>query len=112
MRKILKLIGCYIGLSVFIGLMWVAVSYPVIPSTLDQWLWVFVLALPLQLAGEFVANLLWRNKLTRLVEQKTSATPFSLVRILYGVLFLLLSIGALLGAAQGWHVLRSLLGFG
>lgn len=110
MRRAIKLISTYIGLSAFICLMWVILSYPDIPSTAGQWLSMLALALPLQLAGEFVGELLWKNRATRLVEQKTAAKSFSLFRILYGVLLLLVFIGLTLGAGYVWRVLRPLTG--
>jgi len=81
MRTAIKLIGIYIGLSLVIGLIWAVASYPHMPSTSAEWLWVLVLALPLQLAGEFLGELLWQNRVTRFVQQRTAAKPFSVVRI-------------------------------
>jgi hypothetical protein len=106
MRTAIKFIGIYIGLSVFMGLMWVMLSYPDTPSTASEWAWILVLALPLQLAFEFLGELLFNNKATRFVEQKTATQSFSLVRILYGVFLLLAFAGLLLAASYGWHVLR------
>ncbi len=105
MYTAIKLIVTYIGLSVVMGLMWVILSYPDTPSTAAQWLWLFALALPLQLAGEFAGELLLNNKATRLVEQKTATKPFSMLRICYGVLLFLVIAGLLLGAGYGWRVL-------
>jgi hypothetical protein len=106
MRTVIKFIGIYIGLSVFLGLMWVMLSYPDTPSTASEWLWILVLALPLQLAFEFLGELVWNNKATRFVQQRTASQSFSLVRILYGVVLLLVFIGLLLGANYAWQVLR------
>lgn len=100
----------YVGLSVVIGLTWVLFSYPDTPSTALQWLCVFVLALPIQLAGEFVGELFWNSKATRFVEQKTAAKSFSLFRICYGVVLVLLGTGLFLGAGYGWDVLRPMIG--
>jgi hypothetical protein len=73
MHTVIKLVATYIGLSVALGLGWIILSYPDTPSTTAQWLWLFALALPVQLAGDFVGELLWNNKASRLVEQKTAA---------------------------------------
>lgn len=105
-RNAIKLIGIYIGLSVFLGLMWVILPYPNTPSTPGGWLWIFVLAVPLQLASEFLGELVWKSKVTRFVEKKTASKSFSVVRILYGVVLLLAFTGLLLAASYGWHVLR------
>jgi hypothetical protein len=64
MRTAIKFIGTYIVLSVFLGLMWVVMPYPDIPSRTSEWLWILALALPLQLAFEFLGELLWNNKAT------------------------------------------------
>lgn len=69
-----------------------------------------MLALPVQLAGEFVGELLWNNKASRLVEQKTAAKSFSPLRICYGLVLLLLFAGLLLGVGYEWRVLRPHLG--
>ncbi|QNA89980.1 hypothetical protein G4G28_18410 [Massilia sp. Dwa41.01b] len=69
----------------------------------------FALALPLQLANEFMGELLRNNKATRLVEQGTAAKSFSLLRIAYGVLLFLIVTGLLVGAGYGWRLLRPLL---
>lgn len=106
MRTAIRFIGIYIGLSVLLGLTWVLFSYPNVPSTRGEWLKVFLLALPLQLAGELLGGLLWNNKASRLVERKTAAASFSFVRILYGVLLMLLLIGLGWGASYGWGLLR------
>lgn len=90
----------------FLGLTWVMLSYPDTPSTASEWLWILALALPLQLASEFLGELVWNNKATRFVEQKTATQSFSLVRILYGVVLLLVFAGLLLGAGYVWHLLQ------
>ena len=110
MRTAIKFVGIYIGLSLVLGLMWVVASYPHIPSTSSEWLWVLVLALPLQLAGEFLGELLRENRVTRFVEQRTAAKSLSVVRIFYLLLLFLLCAGLLLAASYGWSEFQSLLG--
>lgn len=110
MRAAIKFIGIYIGLSLFIGLMWIVSSYPDTPSTAAQWFWIFALALPLQVAFEFVGELLWNNKATRLLEQKTADKSFSLLRIFFGVVLLCAFIGLLIGLTHAWSVLRPVIG--
>ena len=106
MRTAIKFTGIYIGLSVFLVLMWVIFSDPNIPSTPDAWLWALLLAIPLQLAFEFLGELVWNNKATRFVDQKTASKSFSLIRIFYGLVLLLAFAGLVIGAGYGWHVLR------
>lgn len=106
MRFAAKLITIYIGLSVFLGLLWAILSYPNLPSTPVEWVWVFALALPLQLAGEFLGEILWKNKVTQLVAQKTAEKSVSLLRIFYLLLYLLVFAALLMGAGYGWSVLQ------
>lgn len=106
MRTIIKLVGIYIGLSVFLVLTWAIFSYPNIPSSPSAWLWAFLLAIPLQLAFEFLGGLVSNNQVTRFVEQKTAEQSFSLIRILYGVVLFLAYAGLVIGAGYGWHMLR------
>lgn len=107
MKTLIKYTGTYIGLSVCLGLVWVVLSYPDIPSTPGEWLWILLLAVPLQLASEFLGEHVWNNKATRFVEQNTATRSFSIVCIAYGVILLLAFIGLMLGAAYGWNMLRS-----
>ena len=106
MRTAIKIIAIYIGLSLVIGLTWVVFSYPNTPSTAAQWCWVFALSLPIQLACELVGHIFWNNKATRFLEQKTAAKAFSVLRICYGVVLVVVFAGLLLGAGYGWQVLR------
>lgn len=107
MRTAIKFIGIYIGLSVFLVLMWAFFYYFNLPSLPSAWLWVFLLAIPLQLTFEFIGGLVWNNKATRFVEQNTATQSFSLVRVLYGVVLLVVFAGLLIAAGYGWHLLRS-----
>lgn len=79
---------------------------PQCPSTPSGWLWAFLPAIPLQLAFEFLGELVSKNKATRFVAQKTAEQSFSLVRILYGVVLFLVFAGLVIGAGYGWHMFR------
>lgn len=110
MRNTIKFTATYICLSVVLALAWIVFSYPDIPSTAGQWIWVLILAVPIQLACEFLGGLVWNNRVTHIVEQKTAAKSFSLLRILYGLVVFLASALLLLGAGYTWNSLRSALG--
>lgn len=110
MRTLLRLVPAYLTLSLFIGLIWAAWSYPELPSTAGGWLTIFALALPAQLALEFAGELWWNNRMTRYVDKETASTSLSLVRIAYGVALMLVLVGLLFGAAYGWQALEALLG--
>ena len=98
MRTTTKFVAIYIGMSVFLVLMQAIFFYPNIPSTPSAWLWAFLLAIPLQLAFEFLGELVSNNKATRFVEQKTATQSFSLVRILYGVVLFSVATGLVIAA--------------
>ena len=109
MRSAIRLFLAYVAVSVVLGLVWAVSSYPDLPATAIEWMTIFALALPLQLAMEFVGERLWNNKATRFVEGKTAAQSFSLLRIAYGVLLMLVLIGLLFGAAYAWRTLPALM---
>lgn len=109
MRAIAKFIATYVLISVAIGLVWLATSYPDIPSTPQGYLWILGLALPLQIAAEFAGSVLWNNRLARSVEQRTAGREFSMLRICYGLLHFALVAGLLFAAYFGWQLLRTLI---
>lgn len=79
------------------------------PATRGQWLAIFLLALPVQLAGELVGNFMWNNRLAQSVDRATAHKSLSLLRIGYGVFAILGCIGLIFAALTGWHLLRPLL---
>jgi hypothetical protein len=107
MRRAIKFVAVYLCLSFVFGLLWIVFSYPKLPSSPTQWIGVFLLALPMQIAGELIGDLLWNNKVTRLVEQKTGERSFSVLRIAYGILFVLLLVGLVFAATFAWDWLGS-----
>jgi hypothetical protein len=109
MRAILRFLVGYLGLSLFLGLLWLASSFPDLPSSPKQWLWLFLLALPLQLAAELTGQILWNNRVARRVERQTQDKSLSLLRIGYGLACMLSALGVLAAAVYGWHLLRPLL---
>lgn len=108
-RKLARFLAVYLGLSAFLGGVFVVLSWPNLPSTQAQWLAAFLLALPIQIAGELLGSCLWENKLARFVDDATAHKSLSLLRIGYGVFALLLFIGVIFAAAYGWRLARQLL---
>src|SRR5688572_2351057 len=106
MRSTIKFVGIYVGISVFLVLMQAIVFYPDTPSTPSAWVWAFLLAVPLQLAFEFLGELVSNNKATRFVEEKTATQSFSLLRILYGVVLFSVATGLVIAAGYAWQVLK------
>lgn len=109
MRIALTVLAAYVGLSVFLVLLWLVLGVlgaVELPDTLTKWLWLLVLAVPVHVAGELIGHVLSNNRAARFVEQKTEGKRLSLLRMLYAFLVILLSCGAILGAAYVWKLLR------
>lgn len=107
MRTALKVLAIYVGLSVFLVLLWLGLGAGELPATATQWLWLLVLAVPLQLAGELIGQGLWNNRATRFVEQKTAGKRLSALRMLYAFLMILFFGGAILAASYLWDLLNA-----
>jgi hypothetical protein len=107
---LIRMLRDYLALSFVLGLIGLASAYPDIPTTPLAWIALFAFAVPVWLAAEFCGHLLWKNRLARFVDDATQTQSFSLARIAYGVLTILLVIGLVAGAIHGWDMLRPLLG--
>ncbi len=107
MRTVLKVLAIYVGLSVFLVLLWLGLGTGHLPATATHWLWLLVLAVPLQLAGELIGEGLRNNRATRFVEHKTAGKRLSVLRMLYAFLMILFFCGAILGARYVWHLLNA-----
>ena len=105
MRRVTEYLAVYLGLSILLGLVFLALSYPWLPSTPGQWLALCLLALPVQLLAEFIGNFLWNNPLAQSVDRSTSHRSLSLLRIGYGVFAVLACIGLAFAALHGWRLL-------
>jgi len=103
----MRFAAMYLGCSALLGCIWLALSYPDRPSSPVGWACLFVLALPVQLIVELVAQRSWDNPLTQRVESLTRHKPLSLLRIGYGVIMLLLISGLLVAAGYAWLLLQA-----
>lgn len=106
MRTALKLMTIYLGLSAFLVLLWLGLGAGNLPATTTQWLWLLLLAVPLQLAGELIGQAVWNNRATRFVEHKTAGKRLSVLRILYAFLMIVVICGLILAASYGWNLLN------
>jgi hypothetical protein len=97
MRRILKFLGWYIGLSTIAALGWLILSFPNYPHSLEGWSWLFLIALPITIIGEFIGEIVSRNPVTQYVENRTSTNSFSLQRIFFHFIVMLLLFGFILG---------------
>jgi hypothetical protein len=107
MRTALKVLAVYVGLSVFLVVLWLGLGSVELPATVTQWLWLLVLAVPLHLVGELIGHGLWNNRAARFVEQKTQRKRLSLFRMLYAFLIILFFCSAIFGATYVWDLLKS-----
>lgn len=94
MRRIVMFFIAYLGFSAVLVALWLFLSYPEHPTSVSGWLLLLVLALPAQIALEFIGEVLWKNKAARFVEDRTASKSFSWIRVAYG----LIHIGVILGA--------------
>jgi hypothetical protein len=106
MQKLIRIVGTYLASSLVLGLMGLAQSYPLLPSTPLEWAALFLLALPVCLAAEMFGRVLWNNRIARFVDDATREQSFSPARIAYGVLAILLLAGLVFGAVYGWEIVR------
>lgn len=106
MLTALKVLAVYVGLSVFLVLLWLGFGAGELPATATQWLWLLVLAVPLHLLGELIGHGLWHNSAARFVEQKTAGKRLSVFRMLYAFLMILFFCGAIVGASYVWDSLK------
>jgi len=104
----------YLGLSAVAASTWFLWSFPDHPKSVSGWLWVLLLALPIQIVGEFAGESLWNGLGGRAIERRTSDRSFSWLRILYGLMVTLVFCGGVIGltllvrylyaaASQGSH---------
>ena len=106
MRTALKFLAVYVGLSVFLVLLWLGLGAGELPATATQWVWLLLLAVPLHLLGELIGHGLWNNRAARFVEQRTSGKRLSIFRMLYAFLMILFFCGAIVGASHVWDLLK------
>lgn len=106
MRTTLKVLATYVGLSIFLVLLWLVLDPGELPATATQWLWLLVLAVPLQLVGELIGQSLWNTNATRFVEQKTAGKRLSVFRMFYAFVMILFFCGAIIGASYVWGLLN------
>lgn len=99
MLRIFKFLGWYIALSVAATLGMLLFAFPDYPKTPSGWLWFFVLALPVTLVGELVGELISRNRVAQAIEEKSQGKSFSLLRVLYAFIAMLIVFGIVWGFA-------------
>lgn len=96
LKRALLLLAAYLAASALLGVLVLLQFYPARPDTWLGWGLLFVVALPLTLAAEFLGALVFRNPLSQAVERRTRGHRFSWLRVLtgLGVLLLVLLLAA------------------
>ena len=102
MRRMFPFLAIYVALSVIAAIVSLVASFPNYPHSTSAWLWLLLLALPVQCLLEFLGSLIWNNKASRAIEFKTAEKRFSWVRIGYGLLCFSVFFGVLF--AVSWVI--------
>jgi len=97
MERLLTFIGLYVALSVVAAIALLAGIFPQYPKTLGGWALLLALALPLTLAGEFVGEFFWRNRIAQAIATRSSGSSLSLLRLSYAFAVMLLCFALAVG---------------
>lgn len=101
----LRVLGIYALVSGLLAGLMLLQAFPARPETAIGWILLFVLALPLTLAGEWAGDKLLNNKLGRYVDDKTKGQRVSFVRIIFGLGVYLGAIAATIVLYRAWQSL-------
>ncbi|MEO6279932.1 hypothetical protein [Roseateles sp.] len=109
MKSALKFVLAYVLLSCLLGGLSLIQSFPALPTSWLGWLLMFVLVIPITLAGEFLGEVLFRNPVSQFVERRTKHRQFSWLRVLVALAGMLVALGAVLGlghliSSNGWSI--------
>jgi len=101
MERLLTFVVLYLAVSTVAVLALLVGVFPYHPKTITEWALIFVLALPLTLAGELVGEFFWRNRITQAIAARSSGSSLSLLRLGYAFAVMLLFFVLALGV-QSW----------
>ena len=93
MKRFFKIAGIYLLLSAFAAVGVLIGAFPKYPTTLNGWVLLLLLALPLTIVGELIGEVIWRNRIARAVEENTAGQSLSGLRIFYALVAMLLLFG-------------------
>jgi hypothetical protein len=74
--------------------------FPSYPKSLLGWILLFIFALPITVAGEWMGGLITENRLAQKIENETTSEPVSIVRMIYLLFALLLAFAIYFGCAH------------
>ena len=101
MERLLTFVVLYLAVSTVAVLALLVGVFPYHPKTITGWALLFVLALPLTLAGELVGEFFWGNRITQAIAARSSGSSLSLLRLGYAFAVMLLFFVLALGV-QSW----------
>ncbi|MDP2239758.1 MAG: hypothetical protein Q8K18_06285 [Burkholderiales bacterium] len=100
MTRFLKIAGIYVVMSAVAAVGVLIGIFPKHPNTINGWLLLLALALPLTIAGELVGEFIWRNRVAQAVETNTAGRSLSGLRIVYAFVAMLLLFGLVFAVGQ------------
>lgn len=83
MRQLFRFAGVYLAVSTFAGIALLADTWPLYPRSSVEWILLFVIALPVTVLGEWLAEGLTSNPLSAKVERSRRRVGFSWARVGY-----------------------------
>jgi hypothetical protein len=109
MKSAVKFVLACMLLSCLLGGLTLIQSFPVRPTSWLGWLLLFMLAIPITLAGEFLGDVIFRNPASQAAGRRTRHLQFSWLRVLVALVVTLVALGAVLGlghliSANGWSI--------
>jgi len=99
----LRLAAIYLALSLRLAALALLQVVPWRPASWLGWTALLLLALPLSLLGEYVGQLLWTNRMSRSIEERTRGQAFSWARVAYALVVMVVVLGALIAATVAWR---------
>lgn len=93
MPRTIQIVCWYIVLTVAASIGMLLSVFPHFPKMPMGWVWLFVFSLPVTIVGEFIGNSIWKNRVAKAIERRTSERSLSWLRICYGFVVMLLVFG-------------------
>ena len=93
MKRLLTIAGIYLSLSAVAAVGVLMGAFSKHPTTVNGWVLLLLLALPLTIVGELIGEVIWRNRIAHAVEENTTGQSLSGLRILYALVAMLLLFG-------------------
>lgn len=83
LKSLLRFVMVYLIVSAFASIALLADTWPYHPTSLPAWSFLFVVAIPVTVVGEWLAEGVLNNPVSASVERRTRQTAFSWTRVAY-----------------------------